>query len=62
METFHRYIPHDPSSKKHKTTVTMASIDQASRERLEGLQDKLLKDLVQIAEKVYHNRETEEKE
>jgi hypothetical protein len=29
-------------------------------QRLEGLQNKLLKDLVQIVEKVYHNRETEE--
>ena len=47
--------------------MTMAFIDQASRDirkklqRLEGLQDKSLRDLVQVAEKVYHNRETEEK-
>ena len=46
--------------------MTMAFIDQASRDirerlqRLEGLQDKPLRDLVQVAEKVYHNRETEE--
>ena len=66
METFHHYIPYDPSSKEHKATVTMAFIDQASRDirkklqRLEGLQDKSLRDLVQVAEKVYHNRETEE--
>ena len=46
--------------------MTMAFIDQASRDirkklqRLEGLQDKSLRDLVQVAEKVYHNRETEE--
>ena len=44
----------------------MAFIDQASRDirkklqGLEGLQDKLLRDLVQVAEKVYHYRETEE--
>ena len=44
----------------------MAFIDQASRDnrkklqRLEGLQDKFLRGLVQVAEKVYHNRETEE--
>ena len=49
-----------------KVTVTMAFIDQASRDirkklqRLEGRQDKPLRDLVQVAEKVYHNRETEE--
>ena len=46
--------------------MTMAFIDQASRDirerlqRLEGRQDKSLRDLVQVAEKVYHNRETEE--
>ena len=46
--------------------MTMAFIDQASRDIrkklqwLEGLQDKSLRDLVQVAEKVYHNRETEE--
>ena len=66
MEAFHQYTPYDPSSKEHNTTVTMAFIDQASRDirkrlqRLEGLQDKPLRDLVQVAEKVYHNRETEE--
>ena len=66
MEAFHQYTPYDPSSKEHKATVTMAFIDQASRDirkklqRLEGLQDKSLRDLVQVAEKVYHNRETEE--
>ena len=47
--------------------MTMAFIDQASRDirkklqRLERLQDKLLKDLVQVAEKVYHNSETKDK-
>jgi hypothetical protein len=45
----------------------MAFIDQASRDfrkklqRLEGLQGKPLRDLVQFAEKVYNNRETEKK-
>ena len=61
-----QYTPYDPSSEEHKATVTMAFIDQASRDirkklqRLEGGQDKSLRDLVQVAEKVYHNRETEE--
>ena len=46
--------------------MTVAFIDQASRDirkklqRLEGLQDTSLRDLVRVAEKVYHNRETEE--
>jgi hypothetical protein len=66
MEAFFQYTPYDPSSEKHKATVTMAFIDQASRgsgkrlQRLEELQDKSLRDLVQVAEKVYCNRETEE--
>lgn len=52
MEAFHQYISYDPSSKEHKATVTMAFIDQGSRDirkkihRLEELQDKLLRDLV----------------
>jgi hypothetical protein len=42
MEVFSQYIPYDPSSEEHKATVTMAFIDQASRDirkklqRLEG--------------------------
>ena len=59
--------PNDPSSKEHRATVAMAFIDQASRDirkrlqRLEGLpHKKSLRDLVQVAEKVYHYRETEE--
>ena len=58
MKAFCQYIPYDPISKKNKATVTMAFIDQASRDirkklqRLERLQDKSLRDLVQVAEKV----------
>jgi hypothetical protein len=43
MEAFFQYVPYDHSSKKHKAAVTMALIDQASRDirkklqRLEGL-------------------------
>ena len=67
MEAVHQHTLYDPSSKEHKTTVRMAFIDQASRDirkkhqRLER-QGKSLRDLVQVAEKVYHNRETEKKE
>ena len=54
MEAFCQYTPYDPSSKEHKATVTVAFIDQASRDirkrlqRLEGLQDKSLRDLVRL--------------
>ena len=66
MKAFFQYTTYGPSSKEHKATVTMAFIDQASRDirkmlqRPEGRQDKSLRNLVQVAEKVYHNRETEE--
>ena len=45
--------------------MILTFIDQVSREirtklqRLEGLQDKSLQDLVKVAEKVYHYGETE---
>ena len=52
MEASHQYIPYDLRSEEHKATMTMDFIGQASREirkklqRLEGLQEKSLKDLV----------------
>ena len=66
MGAFHQYTPYDHSIEELKATVTMAFIDQGSKDsrkkhqRLEGLQDKSLRDLVQVAGKVYHNRETKE--
>ena len=68
LEAFCKYVSYDHSSEEHKATVTMAFIDQDSRyirknfQRLEGLQGKLLRDFMQVTEKVYHNREIEEKE
>jgi hypothetical protein len=32
MEAFHQYTPYDSSSEEHKATVTMAFIDQPSRD------------------------------
>lgn len=66
MEAFRQFTPYDSSSEEHKATVTVAFIDQSSRDvrkklqKLEGLQDKSLRELVQVAEKVSHNRESEE--
>jgi len=68
MEAFHQYSPYDFSIEEHKATVTLVFRDQACRDirkklqRLEGLQVKLLRDFVQVAEKVYHNRETEKEQ
>jgi hypothetical protein len=52
MGAFHQYTPYDHSIEELKATVTMAFIDQGSKDsrkkhqRLEGLQDKSLSDLV----------------
>ncbi|XP_076780077.1 uncharacterized protein LOC143438363 [Arvicanthis niloticus] len=65
MEAFRQFTPYDPMSDEHKATVTIAFIDQSASDikrklqKLDGLQDKSLRDLIQVAEKVYYNRETE---
>ncbi|XP_073079445.1 uncharacterized protein [Manis javanica] len=66
MEAFRRYTPFDPTSEEHSASVALAFIGQSAPDirkklqRLEGLQDLSLRDLVKEAEKVYHKRETEE--
>lgn len=66
IEAFCQYPPYDPSAEEHRATLTMAFIDQAMKDikrklqTLDSLQGKSLRELVQVAEKVYHNRETEE--
>lgn len=66
MEAFRRYTPFDPTSEGQRASVAMAFIGQAAPDirkklqRLEGLQDRTLQDLVKEAEKVYHRRETDE--
>ncbi|XP_062961832.1 uncharacterized protein LOC134384148 [Cynocephalus volans] len=68
MEAYRRYTPFEPSSEGQQAAVAMAFIGQAAPDikkklqRLEGLQDYSLQDLVREAEKVYHKRETEERE
>lgn len=64
MEAFHYFMPYDPSSKEYKSMVTVTFIDQSSKDmkklqKLEGLQDKSPRELGQVAEKLYDNRETE---
>ncbi|GAB1294990.1 hypothetical protein APTSU1_001022400 [Apodemus speciosus] len=66
MEAYKRYTPFDPSSEGQQAAVAMAFIGQLASDikrklqRLEGLQDYTLQDLMKEAEKVYHKRETEE--
>ncbi|XP_057349866.1 uncharacterized protein LOC130681252 [Manis pentadactyla] len=66
IEAFRWYTPFDPTSEGHSASVALAFIGQSAPDirkklqRLEGLQDLSLRDLVKEAEKVYHKRETEE--
>ena len=66
MEAFRRFTPFDPTSEAQKASVALAFIGQSALDirrklqRLEGLQEAELRDLVKEAEKVYYKRETEE--
>uniref|UniRef100_A0A8D1F2I0 Core shell protein Gag P30 domain-containing protein n=1 Tax=Sus scrofa TaxID=9823 RepID=A0A8D1F2I0_PIG len=66
MEAFRRFTPFDPTSEAQKASVALAFIGQLAQnirkklQRLEGLQEAELRDLVKEAEKVYYKRETEE--
>ncbi|XP_032750942.1 uncharacterized protein LOC116893113 [Rattus rattus] len=66
MEAYRRYTPFDPTAEGQAAAVAMAFIGQSApdiRKKLQkivGLQDYTLQDLVKEAEKVYHKRETEE--
>lgn len=68
MEAFRRYSPFDPTSEGQRASLAMAFIGQAAPDIkrklqcMEGLQDYTLQDLVKEAEKVFHKRETEEKQ
>ena len=62
MEAFRMYTPFDPSSPEHRGNVSMAFIGQSAPDirnklqRLEGLQDYSLQDLMRKAEKIYNKR------
>ena len=62
MEAFCMYTPFDPSSPEHRGNVSMAFIGQSAPDirnklqRLEGLQDYSLQDLMREAEKIYNKR------
>lgn len=66
MEAYRMYTPFDPSSPEHRGNVSMAFIGQSAPDirnklqRLEGLQDYTLQDLMKEAEKVFNKRETPE--
>uniref|UniRef100_A0A5F9D197 CCHC-type domain-containing protein n=1 Tax=Oryctolagus cuniculus TaxID=9986 RepID=A0A5F9D197_RABIT len=66
MEAYRRYTPFDPQSEGQRGSMSMAFIGQSAPDirhklqRLEGLQDLTLQDLVKEADKVFYKRETEE--
>ncbi|XP_023604502.1 uncharacterized protein LOC111824488 [Myotis lucifugus] len=66
MEAYRRFTPFDPQSEDQRASVAMAFIGQSATDirrklqRLDGLQDLTLRDLVKEADKVFHKRETEE--
>lgn len=66
MEAYRRYTPFDSTSEGQRASVIMAFIGQSAPDirkklqRIEGLQDYTIRDVVREAEKVYHKRETEE--
>ncbi|XP_077008679.1 indoleamine 2,3-dioxygenase 2 isoform X1 [Tamandua tetradactyla] len=63
MEAYRRYTPFDPQSEDQRASVAMAFIGQSAPDirrklqRLEGLQDLALRDLVKEAEKMFYKRE-----
>ena len=66
IEAYRMYTPFDPSSPEHRGNVSMAFVEQSAPDirnklqRLEGLQDYSLQDLMREAEKIYNKRETPE--
>lgn len=66
MEAYRRYTPFDPTSEGQQQAVAMAFMGQSATDirrklqRLDGLQNMSLQDIVREAEKVFHKRETEE--
>ena len=63
MDTFCCYTHLDPEETENSNTVVLAFINQSAPDirrklqKLERLGEKLLRDLVQVLEKVFHKRE-----
>ncbi|XP_043777485.1 uncharacterized protein LOC122706384 [Cervus elaphus] len=69
MEAFRQYTPMDPQAEESRTAVLLAFVNQAAPDirrklqKIEGLGEQTIQDLLKVAEKVFNNRETtEEKE
>ncbi|KAK1342248.1 hypothetical protein QTO34_015004 [Cnephaeus nilssonii] len=66
MEPFRTYTPMDPEAPNNRVAVVMAFVNQSATDirrklqKVDRLGEKSLKDLLEVAEKVYNNREPPE--
>ena len=66
MEAFRQYTPIDPEAPGSQAAVVMSFVNQAAPDikrelqKLEDLEGKQIQDLLQIAQRVYNNRDTPE--
>ena len=66
MEAFRQYTPMDPQTEESRAAVLLAFVNQAAPDirkklqKIEGLGEQMIQDLLKAAEKVFNNRETTE--
>ena len=66
MKAFRQYTPMDPQAKESRAAVLLAFVNQAATDirrklqKIEGLREETIQDLLKAAEKVFNNRETPE--
>lgn len=66
MDAFRQFTHIDPEKTEHLRTVALAYINQSAHDikkklqKVERLGEKQFRDLIEIAEKVYNNRDTVE--
>ena len=66
MEAFRQFTPMDLEAPENQAAVVMSFVNQAAPDikrklqKLEGLEGKQIQDLLQIAQRVYNNRDTPE--
>ena len=66
MEAFRQYTPMDPQTEESRAAVLLVFVNQAAPDirrtlqKIEGLREKRIQDLLKAAEKVFNNRETPE--
>ena len=66
MEAFRQYTPMDPQAEESRAAVLLVFVNQAAPDirkklqKIEGLREQMIQDLLKAAEKVFDNRETPE--